>query len=98
MSIHELSYLKEKIDDLKGTEYERYPICIAKTQYSLTDDPGILGAPEDFTLHIRDIEVRTGAEFIVVLAGSMLLMPGLSKNPGAMRMSIDDDGIIEGLS
>lgn len=88
----------EKIDDLKGTEYERYPVCIAKTQYSLTDDPGILGAPEDFTLHIRDIEVRTGAEFIVVLAGSMLLMPGLSKNPGAMRMSIDDDGIIEGLS
>jgi formate--tetrahydrofolate ligase len=88
----------EKIDDLKGTEYERYPICIAKTQYSLTDDPGILGAPEDFTLHIRDIEVRTGAEFIVVLAGSMLLMPGLSKNPGAMRMSIDDNGIIEGLS
>lgn len=86
-----------KIDMLKGSGYENYPVCIAKTQYSLTDDSGILGAPEGFTFHVRDIEVRTGAEFIVALAGSMLLMPGLSKTPGAIKMSISDEGIIEGL-
>jgi formate--tetrahydrofolate ligase len=86
-----------KIDMLKGSGYENYPVCIAKTQYSLTDDSGILGAPEGFTFHVRDMEVRTGAEFIVALAGSMLLMPGLSKTPGAIKMSISDEGIIEGL-
>jgi formate--tetrahydrofolate ligase len=86
-----------KIDMLKGSGYENYPVCIAKTQYSLTDDPGILGAPEGFTFHVRDIEARTGAEFIVVLAGSMLLMPGLSKTPGAVKMHINEEGIIEGL-
>jgi formate--tetrahydrofolate ligase len=80
-----------KIDMLKGSGYENYPVCIAKTQYSLTDDSGILGAPEGFTFHVRDIEVRTGAEFIVALAGSMLLMPGLSKTPGAIKMSISDE-------
>jgi len=87
----------EKIEMLNGSGYENYPVCIAKTQYSLTDDPGILGAPEGFTFHVRDIEARTGAEFIVVLAGSMLLMPGLSKTPGAVKMHINEEGIIEGL-
>lgn len=87
----------EKLDWIKVSGYEKYPICIAKTQHSFTDDATILGAPHGFTFHVRDIEIKTGAEFIVVLAGAMLLMPGLSKSPSAIRMHIDDDGIIEGL-
>lgn len=87
----------EKLEKTKNTDFAKYPICIAKTQYSLTDDATILGAPSDFTFHVRDIEIRTGAEYIVVLAGSMLLMPGLSKSPAATKMSIDDNGVIEGL-
>lgn len=87
----------EKLDWIKVSGYEKYPICIAKTQHSFTDDATILGAPHGFTFHVRDIEIKTGAEFIVVLAGAMLLMPGLSKSPSAIRMHIDDDGIVEGL-
>lgn len=87
----------EKLEKIKNTEFARYPICIAKTQFSFTDDATILGAPSDFTLHVKDIEIRTGAEYIVVLAGSMLLMPGLSRAPAATKMRIDDNGVIEGL-
>ena len=68
----------------------------AKTQYSLSDDPTNLGAPEGFTLTIRDVEPRMGAGFVVAIAGNMLLMPGLSKAPAYMRMDIKD-GVIEGL-
>ncbi|MEG2159546.1 MAG: formate--tetrahydrofolate ligase, partial [Clostridia bacterium] len=77
---------------------ESFPVVIAKTQYSLSDDPNLLGAPKDFTLHIRDVEVRAGAGFVVALAGAMMLMPGLSKFPSAMKMTINADGVIDGLS
>ena len=73
------------------------PVVIAKTQYSFSDDPKLFGAPVGFTLHIRDIEYRGGAGFLVALAGSMLLMPGLSAKPNAVGMTIDDDGTINGL-
>ncbi|MCM1195138.1 MAG: formate--tetrahydrofolate ligase [Firmicutes bacterium] len=73
------------------------PVVIAKTQYSFSDDPALLGAPKDFTLHIRDIEYRGGAGFLVALAGNMLLMPGLPKKPNAVGMTIDEDGTINGL-
>ena len=81
---------------IKGTEWERYPVCIAKTQYSLSDDAKLLGRPENFTIRVRDLTVRSGAEFIVALAGDILLMPGLSKTPNAQNMSINN-GIIKGL-
>lgn len=75
----------------------KMPVVIAKTQYSFSDDASLLGAPEGFTVKIRDIEYRGGAGFLVALAGNMLLMPGLSKTPNAVNMTIDSNGKIDGL-
>lgn len=88
------------ITKLKKAEeegYGSYPICIAKTQYSLSDDQKKLGRPEDFTLHIRDVRVSAGAGFIVAYAGDIMTMPGLSKVPAANFMDISDSGVITGL-
>lgn len=74
------------------------PICIAKTQYSFSDDPSKLGAPRDFKLTVRDVEAKQGAGFIVIYAGSIMTMPGLPKTPAAYRMKISEDGEISGLS
>ena len=81
----------------KVADIDRLPVVIAKTQYSFSDDPKMLGAPDNFTLNIRDVEYRGGAGFLVALAGNMLLMPGLSKTPNAINMNIDKDGNIDGL-
>ena len=82
---------------IKKLGFENLPICVAKTQYSLSDNQKLLGAPKDFELTVRNIEIRSGAGFLVVLLGNMLLMPGLSKNPAAVNMTIDESGKIEGL-
>lgn len=74
-----------------------FPVCIAKTQYSLSDDPTKLGRPEGFTIHIRDAYVAAGAGFVVALAGDIMTMPGLPKTPAALGMDIDNNGIISGL-
>lgn len=87
----------ESLKNLEQLNIEKLPIVIAKTQYSFSDDASLLGAPSGFTLHVRDVEYRGGAGFLVVLAGNMLLMPGLSKTPNAINMSIDADGTIDGL-
>ena len=73
------------------------PVCMAKTQYSFSDDATQLGAPTGFTLHVRDILPSAGAGFVVALAGEILTMPGLGKNPAAERMRLHSDGMIEGL-
>ncbi len=73
------------------------PIVIAKTQYSLSDNAKLLGAPTDFDITIRDLEIRNGAGFIVALAGDMLLMPGLGKQPAGVNMKITNSGKISGL-
>jgi len=73
------------------------PVCMAKTQYSFSDDATQLGAPSGFTLHVRDILPSAGAGFVVALAGEILTMPGLGKNPAAERMRLHSDGMIEGL-
>lgn len=78
-------------------DISKMPVVIAKTQYSFSDDPTLLGAPSGFTLNVRDIEYRGGAGFLVVLAGNMLLMPGLPKRPNAVGMTVSDDGVIDGL-
>lgn len=78
-------------------DVNKLPVVIAKTQYSFSDDPKLLGAPSGFSLYIRDIEYRGGAGFIVALAGNMLLMPGLPKKPNAVGMTISEDGVIDGL-
>ncbi|PYO64874.1 MAG: formate--tetrahydrofolate ligase [Gemmatimonadetes bacterium] len=73
------------------------PVCMAKTQYSFSDDPTKLGAPSGYTLHVRDVLPAAGAGFVVALAGDILTMPGLGKSPAAERMRIHPDGTIEGL-
>lgn len=88
------------ITKLKKAEeegYGSYPVCIAKTQYSLSDDQKKLGRPEGFTLHIRDVRVSAGAGFLVAYAGDIMTMPGLSKVPAANGMDISDSGTITGL-
>lgn len=75
----------------------RYPVCIAKTQYSLSDDAGVLGRPRGFTLHVRDLRLSAGARFVVALTGSVLTMPGLPKVPAAEGIDVTPDGRITGL-
>lgn len=87
----------EKIDLYRRSGYAKLPICIAKTQYSLSDDPNALGRPEGFTLTVRDVRLSAGAGYIVVLTGKILTMPGLPKRPAALDIDLDDDGIIHGL-
>ncbi len=87
---------KQDIKTITESGYDKLPICIAKTQYSLSDDPKKLLITEPFDITIRGIEVRTGAKMLVCLAGDMLLMPGLSKEPSAIKMKINNN-IIEGL-
>ena len=88
---------EKSLKEIKKLGFENLPICVAKTQYSLSDNQKLLGAPKDFELTVRNIEIRSGAGFLVVLLGNMLLMPGLSKNPAAVNMTIDESGKIEGL-
>ncbi len=95
-----VEYSPEAISDLrliKDQGWDRLPVCISKTQYSFSDDPAKLGAPEGHTLHIRRLLPKTGAGFIVVLTGSVLTMPGLPKRPAADNIDITDDGVISGL-
>ena len=77
--------------------YGNLPVCIAKTQYSLTDDQKVLGAPRDFTMTVTDVRISNGAGFIVALMGSIMTMPGLSKSPSYLRMKINARGKIDGL-
>ncbi|MBQ7375802.1 MAG: formate--tetrahydrofolate ligase [Clostridia bacterium] len=78
-------------------KYSTFPICVAKTQYSLSDDAAKLGRPEGFTLTVREVKLSAGAEFIVVLTGAIMTMPGLPKKPAAFSIDVDDDGNITGL-
>ena len=80
------------------SSYARLPVCIAKTQYSLSDDQTKLGRPTGFELNVREVKLSAGAGFTVVLTGSIMTMPGLSKEPAAYHIDIDDDGVITGLS
>ena len=73
------------------------PVCMAKTQYSLSDDPTLLGAPEGFTVTVRNLKVSAGAGFIVALTGDIMTMPGLPKVPAAEKIDVDEDGKITGL-
>ncbi len=89
---------EEKLNYINKLGLSRYPVIIAKTQYSLSDNKKLLGVPtEGFTVKIRDLEIRNGAGFIVALAGDMMLMPGLSKEPAGVNMKISNDGVISGL-
>ena len=88
---------KKQIEKLTEIGCGNMPVCIAKTQYSFSDDPKKLGAPEGFTVTVRNVKVSAGAGFIVVLTGDIMTMPGLPKVPAAMKIDVDADGKIQGL-
>jgi formate--tetrahydrofolate ligase len=88
---------KEQLRELQGTNYEKFPVCIAKTQYSFTADPENGGLPQEHNLPIKEIRISAGAEFVVVICGDIMLMPGLPKTPAAESIYIDDKGLIQGL-
>ena len=88
---------KKQIAKLTDMGYGNLPICVAKTQYSFSDDPTKLGAPDGFTVTVRNVKVSAGAGFIVVLTGDIMTMPGLPKVPAAMKIDVDEDGKITGL-
>ncbi len=88
---------QKQIDKLASLGYGNLPICIAKTQYSFSDDPTKLGAPNDFTVNVKNVKISAGAGFIVVLTGDIMTMPGLPKRPAAERIDVDENGKISGL-
>ena len=88
---------EKQVLEIEANGYGSLPICIAKTQYSLSDRPELKGAPKDWRLHIREINLSAGAGFIVPVAGLIMLMPGLAKEPAALRIDLTDDGRIVGL-
>ncbi|MFA6193787.1 MAG: formate--tetrahydrofolate ligase [Parcubacteria group bacterium] len=88
---------KKQMATLEAENLDQVPICIAKTQYSLSDDPKVLGRPENFTFNIRELRLSNGAGFIVAIAGDMMTMPGLPKIPAAENIDVDEDGKISGL-
>lgn len=88
---------QKQLQQFKENGWDHYPICMAKTQYSFSDDATQLGAPEGFEITIRELEAKTGAGFIVALTGAIMTMPGLPKKPAALNMDITDDGHAVGL-
>ncbi|MBQ8821027.1 MAG: formate--tetrahydrofolate ligase [Lachnospiraceae bacterium] len=87
----------KQIAKLEELGYGKLPVCMAKNQYSLSDDPTLLGRPEGFDMNIREVYVSAGAGFVVVLTGAVTTMPGLSKTPAAYGIDVNDDGVITGL-
>lgn len=93
-----LSAAAEKtLAEIEAGGYDELPVCIAKTPYSFSDDPSLIGRPEGFTLHVRELKIAAGAGFIVVLTGNVMTMPGLPKRPAAEQIDVDAQGRISGL-
>lgn len=88
---------QKQIARLTDLGFDKLPVCMAKTQYSFSDDPTLLGAPEDFTVTVKNVKISAGAGFIVVLTGDIMTMPGLPKHPAAENIDVDDSGKITGL-
>ena len=88
---------QKQIEQLTALGFDKLPVCMAKTQYSFTDDPLKLGAPENFTVTVKNVKVSAGAGFVVVLTGDIMTMPGLPKVPAAEKIDVDDTGRITGL-
>ncbi|MCU5746126.1 formate--tetrahydrofolate ligase [Staphylococcus sp. SQ8-PEA] len=91
------SKAQKQLQRFKENGWDNYPVCMAKTQYSFSDDASLLGAPEDFEITVRELEAKTGAGFIVALTGAVMTMPGLPKKPAALNMDVTDDGQAIGL-
>ena len=88
---------KNSIKRIVENGMDKVPVCMAKTQYSLSDDPKLLGAPKDFELTVRNVRISNGAGFVVALTGDIMTMPGLPKVPAANNIDIKEDGEIVGL-
>ena len=92
-----LSKAEKALKEIEALGYGNLPVCIAKTQYSLSDNPELLGKPEGFHITVSDVRVSAGAGFVVVLTGDIMTMPGLPKAPAALKIDCDNDGHISGL-
>ena len=90
------SKVRQQFDELQGP-YGHFPVCMAKTQYSFSTDPNLKGAPTDFTVPVRELRVSGGAEFLVVVTGAIMTMPGLPRVPAADNIYLNESGQIEGL-
>ena len=88
---------KKQMKELEALGFDQLPICMAKTQYSFSDDAAKLGAPKNFTITVRNLKVSAGAGFLVAMTGDILTMPGLPKVPAAEKIDVDEDGRITGL-
>ena len=88
---------KKQLAQLESLGFGALPVCMAKTQYSFSDDASLLGAPRGFTVTVRNVKVSAGAGFIVALTGDIMTMPGLPKVPAAERIDVDENGKISGL-
>ena len=91
------SQAEKTIKEIETLGSDRIPVCVAKTQYSLSDDQTKLGKPEGFNITIRDVKLSSGAGFVVAYAGDIMTMPGLPKVPAANNIDVDDNGVISGL-
>ena len=88
---------KKQLAEIKACGFGRLPVCIAKTQYSFSDDASLLGAPEGFTMTVNKVRLSAGAGFVVAEMGSIMTMPGLPKKPAAEAIDVDENGVISGL-
>lgn len=88
---------EKQINEIEALGQDKLPVCIAKTQYSLSDNPALLGRPKNFRITVRSLSLSSGAGFIVALTGDIMTMPGLPKSPAAYRIDVDRDGVISGL-
>ena len=88
---------RKEMEKLEGLGFGGLPVCMAKTQYSLSDDPSKMGRPEGFRVTVRNMKVSAGAGFVVVLTGDVMTMPGLPKVPAAVNVDVDENGKIKGL-
>jgi formate--tetrahydrofolate ligase len=89
--------IRDKFAEYQDAGFGHVPICVAKTQYSFSADPALKGAPSGHTVPIRDIRLSAGAEFLVVICGDIMTMPGLPRHPAAEAIHLDDAGLIQGL-
>lgn len=90
-------HARKMLEKIESMGFAHFPVCMAKTQYSLSDDPSLLGRPTDFTINVREVYVSAGAGFVVALTGSITTMPGLPKIPAAIAVNVDNQGKIDGL-
>ena len=89
--------IRQQLKDFEEKGYKKLPVCIAKTQYSFSTDPQLLGAPTGHSLSIREVRLSAGAEFVVVVCGAIMTMPGLPRVPAADKIHLDENGLVQGL-